>query len=331
MKRLILTAAQWSEQTRNGEKPDAQTTVLSLGSIDQVEKATKDQGGGMVFTISTSTPDRYKDVVVQAGIDLQHYYQNPIVLYQHDYYAPIATAPRTYLAEGKLKSIPDFPSQDVNPFGCQIGKMAAARMLRAASIGFRALKSTWNNERGGYDFAETELLEWSIVGVPANPECLLEARGLGIDLEPLREFYTRAVSIYLPEMALLPKATVERALAIVSGNPVTVAVEREAEPTPEPQAPALDPGEPAESDPKIPASGTAAVEAALSAELDARLVEMTRRIDELFMRGGAPAPAPSAPDPAPKEPPEPRTASLGLSREDILATAQSVIATLGTN
>src|SRR5690606_20034299 len=50
-------------------------------------------------------------------------------------------------------------------------------------------KWNWSEEddrRFGVDFIEQELLEFSIVPVPANPDALIEARGMVGDLEPMR-------------------------------------------------------------------------------------------------------------------------------------------------
>ena len=43
------------------------------------------------------------------------------------------------------------------------------------------------------DFEKQELLEFSIVPVPANADCLVEARAAGIDVEPLREWAAKTL------------------------------------------------------------------------------------------------------------------------------------------
>jgi hypothetical protein len=56
--------------------------VLSLGEMSDIRKGAD---GGVVITISTPTPDRYKDCVMVEGLDLSNYSKNPIVLLNHDY------------------------------------------------------------------------------------------------------------------------------------------------------------------------------------------------------------------------------------------------------
>ena len=58
-------------------------------------------------------------------------------------------------------------------------------LLRAASIGFRPLESSPNG-RGGLSFTRWELLEWSLVAVPANAEAVRALKSLNLlaDDEP---------------------------------------------------------------------------------------------------------------------------------------------------
>jgi phage head maturation protease len=55
------------------------------------------------------------------------------------------------------------------------GNLLNAGVVKAASIGFMPLAWDFNRQRDGIDFHETELLESSIVPVPANADCTLDA------------------------------------------------------------------------------------------------------------------------------------------------------------
>ena len=50
------------------------------------------------------------------------------------------------------------------------------------------------------DFQQQELLEFSIVPVPANADCLIEARSAGIDVEPLREWAAKTLEQFEPKI-----------------------------------------------------------------------------------------------------------------------------------
>ena len=67
-------------------------------------------------------------------------------------------------------------------------QLYAEGFLHAVSVGFRPLDWRWaaGEERAdGIDFQRQELLEFSCVPVPANPEALVAVRAKGIDLTPL--------------------------------------------------------------------------------------------------------------------------------------------------
>jgi hypothetical protein len=72
-----------------------------------------------------------------------------------------------------------------------IYRMLAGGFLNATSVGFQPVEWTYNEDHGGYDFIRNELLEHSVVPVPANPEALMQASKSGIDLRPMREWVER--------------------------------------------------------------------------------------------------------------------------------------------
>ena len=67
----------------------------------------------------------------------------------------------------------------MNPFAEQVLRMIDGGFLRATSVGFRPIKYSVNATRGGLDFAECDLLEFSICPVGSNPEALIVGRALG--------------------------------------------------------------------------------------------------------------------------------------------------------
>jgi phage head maturation protease len=48
------------------------------------------------------------------------------------------------------------------------------KLVKAVSIGFKALEWSWMEETGGIHFQEWEWLELSLVTIPANPEAVLD-------------------------------------------------------------------------------------------------------------------------------------------------------------
>lgn len=136
------------------------------------------------FVISTASPDRDNDVVEVAGWQLENYRKNPVVLWAHDYRAlPIGKAIEVGIRDGKLESTMEFADHEMANV---VMRLVDGGFLRATSVGFRPSKYVLNEDRRGIDFTEQELLEFSIVPVPANPEALIVAREFASDVAQLR-------------------------------------------------------------------------------------------------------------------------------------------------
>ena len=126
----------------------------------------------MSFTISTASVDRDGDTIDPKGWDLSNYVKNPVVLWAHDYtQPPVGKAVNIKSTDSGLQADVEFLPQGVNPFADMIHDMCKGGFLNATSVGFRG-KGEESKDRKGYDFKTQELLEFSIVPVPSNPEAL---------------------------------------------------------------------------------------------------------------------------------------------------------------
>ena len=136
-----------------------------------------------LFTISTPSQDRDGDIVMPEGClkHLDSYKANPVVLFDHGVFPlPVALSedPSTKLCT--VNVMPDRITARAF-FHCdtlessQVCRLVDKRVLRAASIGFNAIKGqpvNPNRPRNGSMIEDWELVEWSIVPVPANGEAL---------------------------------------------------------------------------------------------------------------------------------------------------------------
>jgi HK97 family phage prohead protease len=128
------------------------------------------------FVISTSGVDRDNDTIDQSGWNLANYKANPVVLWAHDYsQLPIARAVDIHVEGNNLVAMAEFAD---HAFADTVLRLIDGGFLRATSVGFKPTKAVENVERGGYDFKAQELLEFSVVPVPANPQALIT---MGID------------------------------------------------------------------------------------------------------------------------------------------------------
>ena len=109
------------------------------------------------------------------GARLDNFLKNPVLMYGHNYRDPwalIGKAADLQVDAGGINFQPELrePANDSDPMTV-IRALWDQKLLRAASIGFNPTK--WmENEVGGRDFVEWELLEISIVPIPANQNAL---------------------------------------------------------------------------------------------------------------------------------------------------------------
>jgi HK97 family phage prohead protease len=162
-------------------------------SFDTEIKASEDEGSRSVtFTISTESVDRMGDTIDQAGWQLDAYRKNPVVLWAHDSSSlPVAKAPKIWIDKTKLKADAEFTPAGMARFNDTVFDMVKGGFLNATSVGFAPLKYAFvddPNRKWGIDFMEQELLEFSVVPVPANAEALIEGKAAGIEVDLLLDW-----------------------------------------------------------------------------------------------------------------------------------------------
>jgi len=151
------------------------------------------------FTISTAAVDRDRDMIAVEGWELAAFERNPVVLWAHQADTlPIGKAVDVTKAGDRLMSAVRFLPEEGYGTASQIAdtvyRMARDGWLSATSVGFRPLSwdFTEDEARGandwwpGVDFHTQELVELSIVTVPANPEALIEPDVI-VEPEPVAE------------------------------------------------------------------------------------------------------------------------------------------------
>ncbi len=143
--------------------------------------------GGMEFVLSDETPDRMDDIIKSTGWDLENFQKNPIALFNHNpnfvigKWSNLRVDAENRQLRGHLEVAPPGTSDRID----EIRKLIDAGILKAVSVGFRPIKSVPRNENdkfgfGGSVFEKSELVETSLVAVPANPNALAVAKSLKI-------------------------------------------------------------------------------------------------------------------------------------------------------
>lgn len=137
------------------------------------------------FIASDETPDSYGDVVAADGWDLKRYRRNPIVLWQHDSRQPIGISTKFGVEDGKLVHTIRLAAEGTSEMIDTLNKLMKQKIVRAVSVGFRSLvdPEIIRDKDGafkGLKFIKQELLELSVVSVPANPNSLSLAKSWGV-------------------------------------------------------------------------------------------------------------------------------------------------------
>jgi HK97 family phage prohead protease len=161
-------------------------------SFDTEIRAGEGDSRSMTFVISTDSVDRMGDTIAVDGWRLDQFRKNPVVLWAHDGSSlPVAKADKVWIETGRLMATAEFTPAGMTRFNDAVFDMLKAGFLSATSVGFMPLKYAFVDDparRFGIDFIEQELLEFSVVPVPANAEALIQARSAGIDIAPLMQW-----------------------------------------------------------------------------------------------------------------------------------------------
>ncbi len=214
----------------------------AFGNIREFDRAKAEETRTVEFIISSSARDRHDSILNMKGWQLDNFNRNPIVGYQHNVYGGnmcLAANPddvlgpgRAFLEDDKLIGEVTFETKDINPQAEKIFRKVLNGTLRATSVGFlevgqgktkKTLDDHGNVIDEVYHFAGQELLEFSIVNIPSNPEAV--GRSLANHTEAALGYLMQ----FMPEdvsMKDVRNMTVQEVLNHVQGNVTEKQVEK---------------------------------------------------------------------------------------------------------
>ena len=170
----------WEERRGKAPKTRAKGAVVQKTHSEIVQ--------GMEFVLSDETVDRLGDIIMSDGWDLTNFKKNPIALWAHRSDQPPIGRWKDLRAEkgllrGHLELAPEGTSARID----EIRKLIEAGILRTVSVGFRPLETkprkSLDGMSAGEIFVRQELIETSLVSVPANPNALAILKSLNISDE----------------------------------------------------------------------------------------------------------------------------------------------------
>lgn len=146
----------------------------------------------VTFVASDGTRDSAGTVLNQDGWDLERFNKNGIIGYQHKVYGGwddtdnpdnVIGKGHAYVEDGKLMVDIEFEPKEINELAEKVYQKILFGSLKAVSVGFLPIgKGEWGKGEeavGGkkptYYYAGQQLLEVSVVNIPANPNALKKA------------------------------------------------------------------------------------------------------------------------------------------------------------
>jgi HK97 family phage prohead protease len=155
-----------------------------------IEKSA-DSSRTVTFVASDESVDRYGDIIRASGWDLANFKFNPVLLFGHDSSkVPIGRVPEISVQGSRLIATAQFREEGKSEDADDVYSAIQEGLLNAVSVGFLPTKAPnyiWadddpKHERWptGYEFVAQELLELSVVPVPANAQALALARSLAL-------------------------------------------------------------------------------------------------------------------------------------------------------
>ena len=147
-----------------------------------------EEGRKLTFVASDETRDAAGTVIRADGWDLDRFNKNGIIGYQHKVYGSFEGTdnPDNIIGKGyayvkgkQLMVDVEFEPADINPLADKIYKKLLFGSLNAGSVGFMATDGEWgegeeslSGENPTYYYKSQELLEISVVNIPANKNAL---------------------------------------------------------------------------------------------------------------------------------------------------------------
>lgn len=128
--------------------------------------------GTFTAVASTATVDRHGEVVSPEGWNLENFKKNPVLLWSHDHTIPAIGVATKIWVEGigeRAKLMFAGKWQTVTEQGKAAAQLVADGILNSFSVGFIPF------DMNGNTYTEQELLEISLVNVPANPDAMMLA------------------------------------------------------------------------------------------------------------------------------------------------------------
>ena len=192
------------------------------------------------FVMSTEDPDLDDDIVFQAGIDFTNFMKNPVCLGFHNSRTwPVGSWSNIKTIMGnpnKTEGDCSFLPVGADPDSDRMANHVAAGTIRACSVGFipTKIQQRENDDPDGgwpgFNIMECQLVECSLVPIPANPSALIKSADG--DFKAARELIEEVLDTWAKHPAtglLIPRSEYEAALKTINGDRTSFTVKIDTE------------------------------------------------------------------------------------------------------
>ena len=160
------------ETVQTNQPPQPEIKRLTYG-VHVAEK--KYDGYDNVFIANSGQPDTIGDQVNADGMDLSRFNKNGVVMYQHNGY--YSSDPDNIIAKGTVWKEGEalmlgISKWDTNELATEVKRKVDEGFINAASIGFMVKKGRYDEDAKIYHIEKAELLEVSVVNIPADPKAV---------------------------------------------------------------------------------------------------------------------------------------------------------------
>lgn len=163
-----------SARTVDEKLREQRKSFLDKGDTKSLFRKEVEEGKSIYSFVGTKEiEDRDGDIVEINGMNVKNYEVNPVVLWGHDHVStPIGKVVALTHDKKKKELIFDIVFASTEK-GQEVETLVKEGMLNATSIGFQVFDLKYKEDTGIFHLTDTELLEISIVNVPANPAATL--------------------------------------------------------------------------------------------------------------------------------------------------------------
>jgi HK97 family phage prohead protease len=151
---------------------------------------------GRECILSDSTIDAYGDIceATPGSWLTDRFKKNPLALLNHSSSFPIGTWKNVRVESGALRGTLHLAPKGTSPRHDEVRALIDAKILVGLSVGFVPIESA-PIANGGFRHTKMELMECSVVSIPANENALMRCRSLGISNETQRLLFKETSSI----------------------------------------------------------------------------------------------------------------------------------------